>query len=86
MKLLETQAIKPWLYKRFIHDILVISTDFEENLNNFLIDLNEFHPNIKFTYEKTKEKIKFLGLVIKLTDGKIVADFYCKSTDCQYLH
>ena len=36
---------------------------------------------------KSKEKINFLDLVIKLTDGKIVTDLYCKSTDShQYLH
>ena len=84
---LKTQAIKPWLWKRFIDDIFFIWTDSEENLNKFLKDLNEFHPNLRFTYEKSKEKINFLDLVIKLTDGEIVTDFYCKSTDShQYLH
>ena len=53
----------------------------------FLKDLNEFHPNLKFTYEKSKEKNNFLDLVIKLTDDKIVTDPHCKSTDShQYLH
>ena len=84
---LKTQAIKSWLWKRFIDDIFFIWTDSEENLNKFLKDLNEFHPNLKFTYEKSKEKINFLDLVIKLTDGKIVTDLYCKSADShQYLH
>ena len=78
---------KPWLWKRFIDDIFFIWTDSEENLNKFLKDLNEFHPNLKFRYEKSKEKINFLDLVIELTDGKIVTDLYCKSTDShQYLH
>ena len=84
---LKIQAIKPWLWKRFIDDIFFIWTDSEENLNKFLKDLNEFHPNLKFTYEKSKEKINFLDLVIKLTDGKIITDLYCKPTDShQYLH
>ena len=84
---LKTQAKKPWLWKRFIDDIFFIWTDSEENLNKFLKDLNEFHPNLRFTYEKSKEKINFLDLVIKLADGKIVTDLYCKSTDThQYLH
>ena len=67
--------------------IFFIWTDFQENLNKFLKDLKEFHPNLQFTYEKSKEKINFSYLVIKLTDGKIVTDLYCKSTDShQYLH
>ena len=86
-KFLKTQAMKPWLWKRFIDDIFLIWTDSEKNLNKFLKDLNEFHPYLRFTYEKSKEKINFLDLVIKLTDGKIVTDLYCKSTDShQYLH
>ena len=64
---LKTQAIKSWLWKRFIDDIFFICTDSEENLN-------KVHPNPKFTYEKPKEKINVLDLVIKLTDGKIVTD------------
>ena len=84
---LKTQAIKPWLRKRFIDDIFFIWTDSEKNLNKLLKDLNEFHPNLKFTYEKSKEKINFLDLVIKLKDGKIVTDLYCKPTDShQYLY
>ena len=84
---LKTQAIKPWLWKRFIDDIFFIWTDSQKKLNKFLKNLNEFHPNLKFTYEKSKEKINFLDLVIKLTDGKIVTDLYCKPTDShQYLH
>ena len=84
---LKTQAIKPWLWKRFIDDIFFIRIDFEENLNKFLKDLNEFYPNLKFTYQKSKDKINFLDLIIKLTDGKTFTDLYCKSTDShQHLH
>ena len=83
---LKTQAIKPWLWKRLIDDIFFIWIDSEENLK-FLKDLNEFYPNLKFTYEKSKEKINFSDLVIKLTDRKIVTDLCCKPTDShQYLH
>ena len=47
---LKTQAIKPWLWKRFIDDIFFIWTNSKENLNKFLKDLTEFHPNLRFTY------------------------------------
>ena len=53
----------------------------------FLKNLNEFDSNLKFIYEKSKEKINFLDSVIKLTDGKTVTDIYCKSTYSHtYLH
>ena len=84
MKFLKWNSINPWLWKRFIDYNFFIWTDSGENLNKFLKDLNEFHPNLKFTYEKSKEKIIFLDLLIKLTHGKIVTDFYCKPTDLQY--
>ena len=45
---------------------------------------------LKFTREKSKEKINFLDLVIKLTDSKIDTDFqfHYKSMDIHqyYLH
>ena len=67
MELLKTQAIKPWLRKRFIDDIFFIWSDSEKNLNKFLNDLNEFHPNLRFTHEKSKEKIIFIDFAIKLS-------------------
>ena len=84
---LKTQAIKPWLWKISIDDIFFIWTDSEENLNKYLKDLNDFHPNLRSTYEKSKQKINLSDLVIKPTDGKIITDLYCKPTDShQYLH
>ena len=83
---LKSQEIKPWLWKRFI-DIFFIWTDTEENLDKFLEDLNKFHHNLRFTYEKSREKINFLDVVIKIKDGKITTNLFCKPTDGhQYLH
>ena len=83
---LKSQEIKPWLWKRFI-DIFFIRTDTEENLDKFLEDLNKFHPNLRFTYEKSREKISFLDVVIKIKEGKITTNLFCKPTDGhQYLH
>ena len=54
---LKTQSIKPWVSKRFIDDVFFIWRDSEENLERFLKELNGFHPNIKFTSEKSKIKV-----------------------------
>ena len=84
---LKTQDIKPWFWKRFSDEIFSIWTESEENLEKFLEDLHKFHPNLKFTYEKSKEKINFLDVVIKISEGRIITDLYCKPTDGhQYLH
>ena len=50
-------------------------------------DLNNFHPNIKFSHEVNKENIHFLDLNIRLSDGNISTDLYVKPTDRhQLLH
>ena len=67
--------------------IFFVWTDSEENCDKFLKDPNEFHSYLKFTYNKSKQKMTFLDLVIKLTGGKIVTDLYCRSTEShQFLH
>ena len=79
--------INIYIWKRFIDDIFFICTDTEENLDKFLEDLNKFHPHLRFTYEKSREKISFLDIVIKIKEGKITSNLYCKPTDDhQYLH
>ena len=83
---LKMQDIKPWFWKIFI-DVFFIWTENEESLEKFLEEINKFHPNLTFTYEKSKEKINLLDLVIKIKEGRIITDLYCKPTDDhQYLH
>ena len=84
---LKSQEIKPWLCKRFIDDIFFIWTDTEENFDKFLEDIKKFHPNLRFTYGKSREKINFLDVVIKSKEGKINTNLFCKPTGGhQYLH
>ena len=50
-------------------------------------NLNQFHPNIKFTHESSTESIPFLDLRVKLSQGKLETDLHIKPTDRhQYLH
>ena len=75
---LTTQNLKPWVWPRYIDDILFVWTHGEEKLHDFLSCLNEFHPNLKFTYEYSTEH--------KGRD-KFETYLYCKATDChQYIH
>ena len=54
-----------WFWKRFIDDTFFTYTENEESTEKFLEDLNKFHPNVKFAYEKSKEKINLLDVVKK---------------------
>ena len=48
--------------------------------------LNQFHPNLSFTYESSKKEIAFLDYEANLFEYKLTTDLYVKSTDThQYL-
>ena len=84
---LETQQLQPLVWFRYIDDIFFIWTHGEQELQTFLRSLNEFHTDIKFTYESSKESIAFLDLKVSVKNSKIITDLYVKSTDRhQYLH
>ena len=84
---LKTQKHKPLVWCRYIDDAFFIWTHGKEMLSLFLEDLNNFHPNIKFSHEVNKESIHFLDLSIRLADGNISIDLYVKPTERrQFLH
>ena len=58
----KTQQLQPFIWLKYINDIFFIWTHGEEQLNLFLKDLNEFHPNLKFTYETSQNSVDFLDL------------------------
>ena len=67
--------------------VFFIWTHGEEKLALFLNDLNNYHPNSKFTHESNKEHILFLDLNVKLLGNNLSTDLYIKSTERhQYLH
>ena len=84
---LKTQSIKLWVWKRFIDDIFFIWTDSEKNLEKCLKELNRFHPNIKFTFEKSKMKVNFLDVVTEIKNGRLSTDLCSTLVDSyQYLY
>ena len=83
----ETQELQPLVWFRYIDNIFFICTHGEQECQTFLRNLNEFHTDIKFTYESSKESIAFLDLKISVRNSKIITDLYVKYTDRQhYLH
>ena len=56
-------------------------------LNSFLKDLKEFHPNLKFTYQTSQNRVHFLDHHVSLKDGAVFTDLHIKPTDgYQFLH
>ena len=81
---LKTQQLQPFICLRYIDDIFYIWTHGEEQLNLFLKDLYEFHPNLKFTYQMSQNSFDFLDLHVSLR-----GDVHIKPTDAhqhQFLH
>ena len=86
-KFLENQNLKPLVWFRYIDDILFIWNYGEKNLRNFMAEFDLFSDDIKFTYYYDKDTISFLDPKFILSNGKLITNLYCKSTDCpQYLH
>ena len=76
-KALKDYADQPFLWLRYIDDILMVWTHGEEKLDNFITYLNNIHPTIKFTSERSTTSIPFLDVNIQLENGKIETDLYC---------
>ena len=73
---LKTQERTPLVWLRYIDDIFFIWNYGKKHLKTFLQELNEFNPNLKFTYELNEKEIPFLDLKMKLNESKISTDLY----------
>ena len=78
---LKNEEIQPWIWFRYIDDIFFIWTASEKELDKFLNRLNTFHPNLRFTRERSRERLNFLDVIVKIQQGELVTDLYYKSTE-----
>ena len=84
---LETQTLKPLVWLRYIKDIFFIWTHSEEELKEFMRDLNSFDTNIKFTYGYSDKRVSFLDLQVDIVQGKLITSLFVKPTDRhQHVH
>ena len=82
-----SREIRSLIWFRYIDDTFFICTHGKEHLETFLQELNNFNPDLKFTFESNDKEIPFLGLKVKLNVGKTSTDLYIKSADrYQCLH
>jgi hypothetical protein len=80
-KFVYTYALQPLVWVRFLDDCFCIWTHGQEELDKFLSYLNQCHPQIKFTMEKSTNSVNFLDTTVKLHNQEIFTDLYCKPTD-----
>ena len=82
-----SQTQKPPTYFRYVDDTFA-TFDHEAEADEFLIKLNRFHPSLRFTFEKEKEKcLPFLDVYVERTDIGLETSVYRKSTFTgHYLH
>jgi len=90
--ILESTQKKPKYYRRYIDDILMIWEYSEEDLDRFIESMNSFHHSIKFTVEKSLEKVTFLDInILKdetfLSTNKLSVETHIKKTNkLAYVH
>ena len=81
---LESKTVKTWLWLKYI-DVSFIWTEGEDTLEGFLNSLYNFHPNLKFTHEKSKPSVNSLDVSVSIVDNKLETDLFCKPNDCQQI-
>ena len=52
-------------------------------VEGFLQRLNAFHPDLKFTHEKSKVYINFLDVTVSINGEEFETDLFCKLIDCR---
>ena len=86
MEFCKSQELQHFLWLCYIDSMCFIWNRGTQKLDSFLNEFKKFHPNLSFTYEILKERVKFLDLNVSLRNGAISNDLYIKPTDGhQYL-
>jgi peptide-methionine (R)-S-oxide reductase len=75
------QPIKPRIWFRFIDDVYGVFRGSEQDLNTFHSYMNNIHPTIKFTMEKSRERVVFLDVETFVKGNVILSKLYTKPTD-----
>ena len=59
-EILRQSSIKPIFWKRFIDDVISVWDTSRNEIEEFLLKANNFHPTIKFTAEISETETTFL--------------------------
>ena len=78
-KHLQTQQFQSLVWLKYIDNVFFIWSHGPDKLVSFVTEFNDYHPNIKFTYESNKENITFHDLNVSLSWNKLTTDLHTKS-------
>ena len=81
--MLSSSDLQPTIYMRYIDDIFGVWTHGIDALDKFFEYLNNFHPSLKFSIERSdqtdKKQIPFLDTIVKIEDnGSLTTELYIK--------
>lgn len=68
-------------FLRYIDDCFIIWPHTKWNLLEFNDELNNLHPQFKFTMESSIQEIAFLDIKVYITNNSVKTDIYYKATD-----
>ena len=71
----------PKFYKRYIDDIIGVTSMNSSQLLDFINFVQNFHPTVKFTYQISKTSITFLNMNISLKQGILSTSIHYRTTD-----
>ena len=75
---------KSILFLRYIDDIFMVWTKSEKQLKDFMSELNQKHPSIKFDYKFDCKQIEFLDTLVYIDQqNKLQTTLFQKSSDRQ---
>ena len=85
--LLDNCTDKPFLFLRYIDEILSIWQQGEDKLEQLHAYVNSIHPNINLTLTSSATNIPYLDVSVSSDGTNIHTSIYTKSTDSYgYLH
>ncbi|KAJ8048911.1 hypothetical protein HOLleu_01418 [Holothuria leucospilota] len=71
----------PFLYNRYIDDIVGVATGTRQDLESFIQFVGSFSPFLKFTHCISDTSVVFLDLQLSICDRKIKSNLHFKPTD-----
>ena len=72
---------RPFLYKRYIDDIVGVATGTRQDLESFIQFVGSLCPFLKFTHCISDTSVVFLDLQLSISDRKIQSNLHFKPTD-----